>query len=729
MILRIDDTDVERNTEASLDSIFDGLRWLGLGWDEQYRQSERLRAAPQPWPKQFSKKAWPIAISRRRSAALRGKTARATAPGSSIPDMREISARGKRPPRRRRRTVRAALPRAARAPAQHRTSTICVYGEQSKSTADIEDFALLRSDGAPTYHLASCADDVDLRISHIIRGQDHLTNTFKHVLIFEAAGAAAAAVRAPAAAGRARWHQAFQAPPRAGGQRHHLSRRRLSARTRFVNFLCLLGWSPKDDREQMTREELIEAFSFEGINRSNAVVNFTEEDPFDPKAVWLNAEHIRAMPVGGACGAACCRSCSSRLPGRARQDAADHAADSRAHPAAADVLTVGDFFFLDELRALRSRRADPQERRRRAGAARARKGAPRSWRPPNSRTMGWKPRCAPPRGAWASRPARCSSRSAWPSAAARPRRRCSARSKCWAARPQPASTHPTSHRETESEIETAYCQRRARCRPAAPSNFIREIILEDLKTNKFGGRVHTRFPPEPNGYLHIGHAKSICLNFGLAAEFGGKTNLRFDDTNPEKEEQEYVDSIMDNVRWLGFDWEDRLFYASDYFGQLYEWARAADPRRQGLRLRSDRRGSAPVSRHAHRAGQGEPLPQPLRGREPGPVRAHAGRRISRRLAHPARQDRHGVAQPEHARPGDVPHPARRASPHRRRVVHLPDVRLRARPVRFHRSASRTPSARWSSKTTARSTTGTSSSSASIIRSRSSSTASTSPTRC
>jgi glutaminyl-tRNA synthetase len=105
------------------------------------------------------------------------------------------------------------------------------------------------------------------------------------------------------------------------------------------------------------------------------------------------------------------------------------------------------------------------------------------------------------------------------------------------------------------------------------SNFVREIVLEDLKTNKYGGRVHTRFPPEPNGYLHIGHAKSICLNFGLAAEFAGKTNLRFDDTNPEKEEQEYVDSIMENVRWLGFDWEDRIFYASDYFDQLYEWAR------------------------------------------------------------------------------------------------------------------------------------------------------------
>jgi glutaminyl-tRNA synthetase len=105
-----------------------------------------------------------------------------------------------------------------------------------------------------------------------------------------------------------------------------------------------------------------------------------------------------------------------------------------------------------------------------------------------------------------------------------------------------------------------------------PSNFVRDIILEDLKTNKHNGRVQTRFPPEPNGYLHIGHAKSICLNFGLAAEFGGKTNLRFDDTNPEKEEQEYVDSIIADVHWLGADWEDRLFYASDYFGQLYQWA-------------------------------------------------------------------------------------------------------------------------------------------------------------
>jgi glutaminyl-tRNA synthetase len=106
---------------------------------------------------------------------------------------------------------------------------------------------------------------------------------------------------------------------------------------------------------------------------------------------------------------------------------------------------------------------------------------------------------------------------------------------------------------------------------SAPSNFIREIILHDLETNKYGGRVHTRFPPEPNGYLHIGHAKSINLNFGLAKEFGGKCNLRFDDTNPSKEETEYVDSIIEDVHWLGGEYAG-IYYASDYFGQLYAWA-------------------------------------------------------------------------------------------------------------------------------------------------------------
>lgn len=174
--------------------------------------------------------------------------------------------------------------------------TDLVYGEQSKATADIEDFALLRSNGMPTYHMASCADDVDLRISHIVRGQDHLANTFKHVLIFEALGQAPPAFAhlplliAPDGSKLSkRKHGSVVSVTtyRDGGFLPHT----------YVNFLCLLGWSPKDDREVMSRLELVEAFTLEGVNRANATVNFTDEDPYDPKALWLNAEHIRALPV------------------------------------------------------------------------------------------------------------------------------------------------------------------------------------------------------------------------------------------------------------------------------------------------------------------------------------------------------------------------------------------------------------------------------------------------
>ena len=120
---------------------------------------------------------------------------------------------------------------------------------------------------------------------------------------------------------------------------------------------------------------------------------------------------------------------------------------------------------------------------------------------------------------------------------------------------------------------------RAPERAAPPQDFIRAIVEDDNRTGKHGGRVATRFPPEPNGYLHIGHAKSICLNFGIALQYGGACNLRFDDTNPTKEDVEYVEAIQEDIRWLGFDWESRLYYASDYFEQLYQYA--VDLIRQG----------------------------------------------------------------------------------------------------------------------------------------------------
>jgi glutamyl-tRNA synthetase len=293
MILRIDDTDVERNTEASLQSIFEGLRWLDLGWDEQYKQSERLGLHRQAAEAIFQKGL----AYRDFTPAQGGDSERSGAQGTWLfnAGMRELSHQESD------RRAAAGEPFALRFRVpRDGDRQVCfadaVYGQQSKSTADIEDFALLRSDGMPTYHLGSCADDADLRISHIIRGQDHLSNTFKHVLIFEALGA-----EPPVFA-----HLPLLVAPDGA----KLSKRKhgpvVSVTTyrdagflphAFVNFLCLLGWSPKDDREQMTRQELIDAFVLEGINRSNAVVNFKEEDPFDPKAVWLNAEMIRALPV------------------------------------------------------------------------------------------------------------------------------------------------------------------------------------------------------------------------------------------------------------------------------------------------------------------------------------------------------------------------------------------------------------------------------------------------
>jgi glutamyl-tRNA synthetase len=297
MVLRLDDTDVERNTEASVQSIFEGLRWLGLDWDEEYKQSERLALHRQKAEAIFT-----------RGLAYRDFTPahseadeHSSAQGAWLfnPGMRELS----REESDRRAAAGEPFALRYRVPrGQGRTLSFTdgVYGEQAKQADEVEDFALLRSDGMPTYHLASCADDADLGITHIIRGQDHLTNTFKHLLIFEALGEALG-VQPP---------QFVHLPLLVAPDGAKLSKRKhgpvVSVTTyrdagflpqAFVNFLCLLGWSPKDDREFLTLDELTAAFTLEGVNRANAVINFTEEDPFDPKAVWLNAEHIRALSV------------------------------------------------------------------------------------------------------------------------------------------------------------------------------------------------------------------------------------------------------------------------------------------------------------------------------------------------------------------------------------------------------------------------------------------------
>ncbi len=357
MILRLDDTDVERNTLASEASIFEGLRWLALGWDEEHRQSERgnlhREIAEAIFQKGFAYRDFTPASPEEEKSPQGGATWLFN-PGAQQMSRQESDRR-----------ATAGEPfvlrfRVPREPERDIKFHDAVYGAQMKSTADIEDFALLRSSGVPTYHMASCADDIDLRISHIIRGQDHLTNTFKHILLFEAAGAPAP--------------EFAHLPLLLAPDGSKLSKRRhgpvVSVTTyrdagflpeAFVNFLCLLGWSPKDDREKMSRQELIDAFSFEGIHRSNAVVNFTETDPFDPKAVWLNAQHIMAMPVEElaeellpfvrAAGFEVERSKLRRVTPLIRQRI----------KTLRDAATVADFFFLDELPPYDSAELIPQK--------------------------------------------------------------------------------------------------------------------------------------------------------------------------------------------------------------------------------------------------------------------------------------------------------------------------------------------------------------------------------
>jgi glutamyl-tRNA synthetase len=356
VILRIDDTDVDRNTQASLDSIFDGLKWLDLNWDEEYHQSQRGDL--------HREMAWAIlekglAYRDFTPAGAAEEREQGTFAWLFNPGMRELSAEEsqRRADAGEPFVLRFRVPRDGSRTVEFQDE---VYGQQSKQAADIEDFALLRSNGVPTYHMASCADDLDLRISHIIRGQDHLTNTFKHVLIFESLG-----VKPP---------QFAHLPLLIAPDGSKLSKRKhgpvVSVTTyrdagflphAYINFLCLLGWSPKNDREQMTREELIQAFSFEGIQRHNAVVNFTDDDPIDPKAMWLNAELIRMLPAEELARQMLPFACAAGLR-------ADPAKMLRIAPllqervkTLRDVVTMADFFFVEELPPYDSSELIPQK--------------------------------------------------------------------------------------------------------------------------------------------------------------------------------------------------------------------------------------------------------------------------------------------------------------------------------------------------------------------------------
>ena len=296
IVLRIDDTDVERSTKEAIKSIISGLLFLEMPWDEDYYQS----GAREFHDKGAARLLAADAAYRDFTPAREDSTATDKQAGAWLanPGMRELS------PEESDRRAEAGEPFVLRFRVPRESGRVIefedmIFGNQSRKIVDIEDFVLRRGDGSPTYHLASCVDDRELEISHVIRGQDHLTNTFKHILLFEALDFT------PPTFGHL--------PLLLGPDGSKLSKRKhgpivslTTYRDRgflgrgLVNYLSLLGWSAKDDREIFTPEELLEAFSISGIQRGNAVVNFDESERqswADPKALWVNGQHLRAIDL------------------------------------------------------------------------------------------------------------------------------------------------------------------------------------------------------------------------------------------------------------------------------------------------------------------------------------------------------------------------------------------------------------------------------------------------
>ena len=299
VVLRIDDTDLERSTDASLQSILEGMKWLELSWDEQHYQSKRRAnhdaAAASLLAKGAAYRDFTPATAEPEEKKDAGESRGAA--WLANPGQRELSQEesDRRAAAGEPFVLRFRTPREQEGGVPFKD---LVFKKQFRKLADIEDFALVRSDGSPTYHLASCVDDAELKISHIIRGQDHLSNTYKHCLIFDALG-----VERPTFG---------HLPLLLGPDQSKLSKRKHGGTVSvvnyrdngflpqaFVNYIALLGLSPKNNQEVMTLDDLLERFDISGVLKTNAVVQFEEdgENWAPPKCVWLNGQHLRSMPV------------------------------------------------------------------------------------------------------------------------------------------------------------------------------------------------------------------------------------------------------------------------------------------------------------------------------------------------------------------------------------------------------------------------------------------------
>ena len=513
-ILRIEDTDRDRNTDEALKLILHCLTWLGLNWDEgpeaggaygPYFQSQRgqiyaehveqLKAAGRAYEKDgavwFRVSGQPQEIHDQ----IRGKVVR----------------------------------------------------------LEPKDFVIVRSNGSPGFHFVNVVDDLTMSVTHVIRGEDHLSNTSKHIELFKALDAPIPRyAHIPLIL---KHHGPGKMSKRDEGFLVADYERRLFLPEALRNYLCLLGWSPKDEQEVMDIAEIIERFDFPGINKDGA--RFDER-----KLSFINAEYLRKLPVKTLSEVA--------RPVLEQKLDLSHVETAYFHSvldlcqeklrSIDDIYAYLGYFFEEDFsygeqagRKLRSN-GDPCARIRELWSSLAElpdfsdetavEGTVKRLAAENDRYTGEYIHSA--RFA-------LSGMNAGPSFYGL--LRVLGRDRTCVRFDRFLKLSERNHSE-----------------PVA-TDFIRDAVFEYRAAGNNRPRVQTRFPPEPSGYLHVGHAKAIALNFGVAEEFGGLCNLRFDDTNPQKEETEYVDAIMEDIRWLQYNWGERPYFASDYFGQLYEFAR------------------------------------------------------------------------------------------------------------------------------------------------------------